>query len=746
MLNKAFKKFNTHRRAAVAVLCAMTILNILIISSISHYGLILDLPDFFLAAGFEKKISILFQKVRTETDRFWLAHPDLQYLDAAIPIKHIVPDDKDHVETELWHDPRFTLSVYLNELLAHGKDPELPVLPFHWADWIDLSDMNQYLTKEDKKKMSCAKLKKKIRNKPDTSYFCQDKSDLSQEDVEKLGWSSPSQLPDGIIHNHCRHDHNTLNDYRSFMAKSYIMTHLGKPLKVILLNKQEGTYEFYVDQEVSPKQRLKNSGLVEKYLRQFKGLSLDKIKHSTEDITMNHLALYKKLIRKVKPRQLSPSDDPYGVYKNVHTNRTDLPLSADVFHYDRNSLPAQIEMYEKRNNLTVMEKNFLAGLRQCEPYNDETELTYFREPTLEINEGRNRDNDWGWHYDWRFFTDALMYDKEGWSREERVVRTNIILERLLRNWSRFVEEKGLVSWIEHGPLLSWYWDGLMFPYDNDIDVEMPAKELIRLARDYNQTLVLEDPTEGYGKFLIDIGTYVHNRGISQKENHIDGRFIDIDSGLYIDITGIAKSDAKLPQEYLDNPIVEKLEGDNNAEVYNDRRKHFYTLNQLQPLHYSMLSGVPVFVPQQIEKRLTFGYSKGLDDYEFHGWLYVPSINLWVQKEKVTNVVDKSEYMKDGKEDRDLLIEATKNLDDDQTYDILANDDDILIEYFLTRDVTDFHMDEMNFLFDRTGRDSPKLSVPSVRARYEALTKNIRMQAPMRKCLFEYERFDRMKHH
>lgn len=745
MLSLAFKKLNTHRRAAVAILCAMTVINIFIVSSISHYGLILDIPDFF-SGTFEKRISLLFQKVRTETDRFWLAHVDLQHIDATVPVKHIVPDTKDRVETELWQDQRFTLAVYLNELLLNAGSEETPVLPFHWADWIDLSEMNKYLTDSDSRKMSCSKLKMKVRNRPDVSYFCTDKSSMSQEDIEKMGWSSPSQLPEGIVHNHCRHDHNTINDYRSFMAKSYIMTHLGKPLKVIILNKQLGTYEFYVNQKNDPQQRLRNSGMVDRFLQLYLGKSTEDAEKAGENIPVNHMILYKKLLAKRKPQQLSESDDPYGVYKNVHGNKTDLPLSADVFHYDRGSLPSQIEMFEKRQNLTVMEENYLAGLRQCEPYNDETELTYFREPTLDIKESKNVDNDWGWHYDWRFFTDALMYEKEGWTREERVVRTNIILERLLRNWSRFVEEKGLVSWIEHGPLLSWYWDGLMFPYDNDIDVQMPVQELLRLARDYNQTLVLEDPTEGYGKFLIDIGTYVHNRGISQKENHIDGRFIDVDSGLYIDITGLAQSNAKLPKEYEENPIVEKLEGDNTAEVYNDRRKHFYTLNQLQPLHYSMLSGVPVFIPQQIEKRLVFAYSKGLDDYEYNGWLFVPSINLWVRKNKVTDVLDKNEYMMNNKENRDLLIEATKNLDEEQTYEILSNDDDILIEYYLTHDVTEFHMEEMNFLFDRSGRDSTKLAVPSVRRRYQTLTKTIQMQSPMRKCLFEYERFDRLKHH
>ena len=48
----------------------------------------------------------------------------------------------------------------------------------------------------------------------------------------------------------------------------------------------------------------------------------------------------------------------------------------------------------------------------------------------------------GWHYDWRFFNGALNYEKPDWNQQELTHRTNIILDRLLRNWSKFAMEKG----------------------------------------------------------------------------------------------------------------------------------------------------------------------------------------------------------------------------------------------------------------------------------------------------------------
>ena len=122
------------------------------------------------------------------------------------------------------------------------------------------------------------------------------------------------------------------------------------------------------------------------------------------------------------------------------------------------------------------------------------------------------------------------------------VREQIILDRLLRNWFKFAEAKGIVSWIAHGPLLSWYWDGLMFPFDIDIDLQMPSSELNRLAANYNMTLVIEDLNEGYGKYLIDCSTFIHHRNVAGRDNHIDARFIDVDTGTYIDITGMGLND------------------------------------------------------------------------------------------------------------------------------------------------------------------------------------------------------------
>ncbi|MCG8711191.1 LicD family protein, partial [Brenneria sp. 4F2] len=50
-----------------------------------------------------------------------------------------------------------------------------------------------------------------------------------------------------------------------------------------------------------------------------------------------------------------------------------------------------------------------------------------------------------------------------------------------------------------------------------------------------------DPREGNGKFLVDVGTSITVRTHGNDQNNIDARFVDIDSGLYVDITGLSVS-------------------------------------------------------------------------------------------------------------------------------------------------------------------------------------------------------------
>lgn len=740
------------RRSVLTVLTAVVVVNVVIVSYFQFFDLIVDVQIllFLSRTEFKKSAAALFLKITSDKDRYWLADSSLCHVDAEIPANRVVVPEGDAGPEELFYDPRFTLAVYLDELTRLGESTELPTLPFHWTDWVDVTSIHESNSVPENKRITCRKLGLRSRNHPNPSAFCKSRDQYNDEELRELGFRNRNSLPFAVVHDHSKHEDLCYNDLRKFMAKSYTMTHLPKPFKVIILNggDEGGTYEFMVDQTKNPEQRLIHSGLVGRYLMLVKKKSTTKVLQEGGTFTVNHLAAYENLLRTVSPRHLSAEDDKmYAIVKSPAGSNKDIPLTKDEFDYPKSKIDDLIAEYEAMEYRDIMAENFLEGLRECQRTDGTNEPTYFKMATLDIRESRNQDNDWGWHYDWRFFNDALFYRKAEWSMEERVERTNIILERLLRNWNRFAEEKGIVSWIMHGPLLAWYWDGLMFPYDVDIDIQMTAAELARLSRHYNQTLVVEDPTEGYGRYLIDCGSYIHNRDESHTGNHIDARFVDIDTGIYIDITSLAKSNFNLPDEYKKDPIVHKDDGDANAEVYNDRRKHFYTLDQLQPLHYSMMGGVPLYVPNQIEERLRFEYSKGLDSPEFKDWYFVPKLQLWVMKRKLMEIFTKEDYSNDkGDFDMRKMIDLVAEMTDAQGLALLK-DDEILREYYLTNKFTEWHMVEKTFLFDNEGKDNfTALNDPHIRRRYNTFVGTAHMGKPLRKCLYEYEVFDRINNH
>ena len=93
----------------------------------------------------------------------------------------------------------------------------------------------------------------------------------------------------------------------------------------------------------------------------------------------------------------------------------------------------------------------------------------------------------------------------------------------------------------HGIGMVWH------SWDNDIDVQVPIMDLHKLSLQFNQTIVVEDPEDGFGRYFLDIGSFITLREKGNGNNNIDARFIDIDTGLYIDITALALSIVK-PQK------------------------------------------------------------------------------------------------------------------------------------------------------------------------------------------------------
>lgn len=749
-----------------------------------------------------QKISYLLQSVANDKHRFWLAHTEMTEPALELALDSLPPP----ASPMLSYDPRLTLAVYLDEiktqLLAqnpenHKDKDHLVAVPFDWSDWVDLTLLNTELAKPVEERLNCDWLQSNVNKPTKHPDFCTNLVDLSDEEVQALGYPSKEFLPGFVVNSSPMN--KAPHEQAMFQGKAHLMTFQQVPLSLVFLT-LNGTYEA----QVSSKQRMQDGELVKNYLERRRiGASAEGAgaigtnsgaigtRDTTRDIdsskdvesgdsgdsgdTQNTGASvgaivfdptkeFSSLLLDVPPRPLDTTDDIYKMnvisrHPSPNASR-DLILDPESFHYSQQDIDEQILEYDTRlhtiadcvtnelhYNVEVMAENKLSR-HELNHYNSlkyansttKDEPTYYKLATLLRGKKNNGNKDTGWHYEWRFFNGGLRQLKEGWTVSQLEIREQIILDRLIRNWFRFAEEKGIISWIAHGPLLLWYWDGLMFPYDIDVDIQMPATELNRLAKNYNMTLVVEDINDGYGKYLIDCSTFLHHRNKPKRDNHIDARFIDIDSGTYIDITGLAKNDEKPPPEYNRYIKTQKSKGA-PLELYMDRRKHWLNYEKISPIRYSMIGGVPVYVPNDIMSMLNHEYAKGTKSYHFGDYFYVPILRLWITKAKLTPLLESKGI--DPKEiKKGQMVDLLKHLTVDDKLKILESNDEVLMEYYLTHKITHLHEIEKKFMLDHSLQHSIT-DVDSVG--YRQLTLRFNMGTPLRKALFDYEYIERFKH-
>lgn len=119
----------------------------------------------------------------------------------------------------------------------------------------------------------------------------------------------------------------------------------------------------------------------------------------------------------------------------------------------------------------------------------------------------------------------------------------------------------------HGTLLGWWWGKKILAWDGDVDVQVMSESLGFMGRYYNMSLWNFD-TDGrsndgggalslgkdgnetqveFGRhgrtYLLEINPYhhLHDGGALSDKNVIDGRWIDTETGLYVDITCLWKA-------------------------------------------------------------------------------------------------------------------------------------------------------------------------------------------------------------
>lgn len=176
------------------------------------------------------------------------------------------------------------------------------------------------------------------------------------------------------------------------------------------------------------------------------------------------------------------------------------------------------------------------------------------------------------HYDGRFGDKKLKY-------EERMSH----LAALIQTYLSSMNDVGAETWIMHGTLLGWWWNRQIMPWDTDLDVMVSEATIHYLAEYYNMTLHhYHLPGLETGRdYLLEINPHYSNDEIDGA-NHIDARWIDTETGLFIDITTLRRN--KTAQSH----------GEADAMMVKD--KHHYMYDDIFPLRASVFEGIPAKIP------------------------------------------------------------------------------------------------------------------------------------------------------
>lgn len=189
------------------------------------------------------------------------------------------------------------------------------------------------------------------------------------------------------------------------------------------------------------------------------------------------------------------------------------------------------------------------------------------------------------HYDKRYFKGVVPYE------EHRPA-----LRHLIRSYLTTLDALGVETWIAHGTLLGWWWNGKIMPWDYDVDVQVSSATLYYLGKHHNNTMHEYNYfDEGSGKemkktYLLDINPHHVERTRGDGMNVIDARWIDISNGMFIDITGLAERD----------PTT-------NPGIWSCKNYHRYRTRDLYPMRETEYEGVPAKVPYSFDRILTDEY-------------------------------------------------------------------------------------------------------------------------------------------
>lgn len=146
------------------------------------------------------------------------------------------------------------------------------------------------------------------------------------------------------------------------------------------------------------------------------------------------------------------------------------------------------------------------------------------------------------------------------------------------------------------------------PWDTDIDVMVSEQSIEHLANYYNMTVhhYVDDGGMGVGRdYMLEINPHYKNTSKADKYNRIDARWVDMTTGLFIDITVLHHDDM--------------LDRNGQKGLMMSKDTHRYKKDDVFPLRETTFEDVPCLVPYGYTALLEDEYGrKSLTNRDFEG--------------------------------------------------------------------------------------------------------------------------------
>ncbi|KAG0664162.1 hypothetical protein C6P44_001234 [Monosporozyma unispora] len=502
-------------------------------------------------------VSKLYEKLKYNTKPFWFDDYTLQNNLLTISLGSRKGEKWSSIEEVEFYDsdPRLTWTVYIDHILRNA--PTFNVhqweIPFSWYDWVDMHELNKLIALKEYRP-TCDFLFEgsfqkdsltAVENELDETLFTNGRYKYDNEKWYTFARQYGDNGVLGKLNDFCeylierpkfstglfvkkRSDRCRLEVYQ-LQVRNHLYNSVDIPLSLTVTATNGKTFQFNFKQ-MGEQQNMVQSHMLDDFIIDKLGEDLpdeERTLLEKDDITFNHFAKFGEFLERndISDRFIVDVKETDHNLMNVE----ELILNEDDFEFDPVAKIKELDAIPEEE-ITPHFQRYLDSLRTSITYNPALCPKYFQE-SANLQEYRGL----GFHRDARFFNgDSFLFDKQEYANR---------LNSMIRTFQKFTLSNGIISWLSHGTLYGYMYNGETFPWDEDFDLQLPIKHLNYLAQYFNQSIVLEDPREGNGRYLVDVSSSITVRTNGNGNNNIDARFIDLDSGLYIDLTGLSVSSA-----------------------------------------------------------------------------------------------------------------------------------------------------------------------------------------------------------